>query len=399
VTRVVNWISQLILVTLTNLRTVPQRLGPALAAAVGVAGVVVVMISVLSIAAGFKAALTTSGSPDNVVVLRGGSNAEMNSWMLLEDVRVIKDAPGIRRGAQGPLASAELFVMVDVPKKSTGTDANVPLRGVEGAAFEIRDDLRIVEGRRFEPGRNEIIVGTGAAGQFAGLEIGNTLQWDESEWTVVGLFSADGSAWESELWCDVKVLQPAFRRGNSFQAVYAKLESAEDFESFKDALTTDRRLDVMVERETDYFLEQSLMLHGIITGLGFLIAALMGVGAVFGAVNTMYSAVAARTREIATLRALGFGAGPVILSVLVESMLLALAGGLAGGAGAYLAFNGYQAATLNWSSFSQITFSFTVTPGILVMGLVWSLLLGLLGGLFPAWRAARLPISSALREL
>ena len=398
-TRLANWLSQLVLVTLTNLRTIPQRIGPALAAAVGVAGVVVVMVSVLSIAEGFKAALITAGSPDNVVVLRGGSNAEMNSWLELDDVRVITDAPGIRRAAEGPQASAELFVMVDVPKKSTGTDANVPLRGVQSAAFAIRDRVRMVEGRRFEPGRNEVIVGAGAAGQFDGLEIGSMLRWDDSEWTVVGHFSAEGGMWESELWCDVAVLQPAFRRGTTFQAVYAKLENAAAFETFKDALTTDPRLDVMVERETDYFIEQSLMLHGIITSLGFLVAALMGVGAVFGAVNTMYSAVATRAREIATLRALGFGTGPVILSVLVESMLLALAGGAVGGAGAYLAFNGYQAATLNWTSFSQVTFAFAVTPGILIMGLVWSLLMGLVGGLLPAWRSARLPVASALREL
>jgi putative ABC transport system permease protein len=399
VTRLANWISQLVLVTLSNLRTLPQRSGPALAAAVGVAGVVVVMVSVLSIAEGFKAALVTTGSPDNAVVLRGGANAEMNSWMELDDVRVIQDAPGIRRGPTGPLASAELFVMVDVPKRTTGTDANVPLRGVQAAGFEVRDDVRIVAGRRFEPGRNEVIAGVGASGQFAGLEIGDTQRWGETEWKVVGQFTTDGSSWESELWCDVAVLQPAFRRGTNYQAVYAKLESPEAFETFKDALTTDPRLDVLVERETDYFVEQSLMLHGIITSLGFLIAALMGVGAVFGAVNTMYSAVAARTREIATLRALGFGAGPVILSVLVESVLLAVGGGLVGGAGAFLVFNGYQVATLNWTSFSQVAFAFAVTPGILFLGLAWALLMGLVGGLLPAWRAARLPIASALREL
>jgi putative ABC transport system permease protein len=399
VTRLANWLSQLALVTLTNLRTIPQRTGPALAAAVGVAGVVVVMVSVLSIAEGFKAALVTAGSPNNAVVLRGGSNAEMNSWLELDDVRVITDAPGIRRGAEGPLASAELFVMVDVPKKATGTDANVPLRGVQSAAFAIRDNVRIVEGRRFEPGRNEVIVGAGAAAQFSGLEIGSRLRWAESEWTVVGRFSAGGGLWESELWCDVAVLQPAFRRGTTYQAVYAKLENDDSFLTFKDSLTTDPRLDVMVERETDYFLEQSLMLHGIITSLGFLVAALMGVGAVFGAVNTMYSAVATRAREIATLRALGFGTGPVIFSVLVESMLLALAGGAVGGAGAYLVFNGYQAATLNWTSFSQVTFAFAVTPEILAMGLGWSLLMGLVGGLLPAWRSARLPVALALREL
>jgi len=397
--RLINWIQQFVLITLTNVRTAPQRVGPSLAAAFGVAGVVAVMVAVLSIAEGFQATLAGAGSPDNAVVLRGGSNAEMNSWMPLEDVRVIEDAPGIRRGPQGVLASSELLVMVDVPKRDTGTDANVPLRGVRPTAFEIRDGLRIVEGRNFEPGRNEIIVGAAAAGEFAGLELGRTQRWGETEWTVVGWFSTEGSLWESEIWCDVNVLQPAFRRGNSFQAVYAKLESPEAFETFKDALTTDPRLDVMVERETDYLIEQSAALHGIITTLGYLIAALMGVGAVFGAVNTMYSAVATRAREIATLRALGFGAGPVVVSVLVESMLLAVAGGLAGAAGAYLVFDGWQAATLNWSSFSQVAFAFAVTPAILTMAILWSLLMGFVGGLLPALRAARLPVSSALREL
>jgi putative ABC transport system permease protein len=323
----------------------------------------------------------------------------MNSWLEQDDVRVVLDAPGIARGTQGPLASAELFVAVDIAKRNTGTEANVPLRGVQPAAFGVRDYVRIVEGRNFEPGRSELIAGQGAALEFAGLEVGNTLRWGDTDWTVVGIFTAGGSLWESELWCDIRVLQPAFRRGNTYQSVYAQLESVEAFTTFKDALTTDPRLDVMVERETDYFIEQSEQLHGIITTLGYFVALLMGVGAVFGAVNTMYSAVAARAREIATLRALGFGGGPVVVSVLVESMLLALAGGLVGGAGAYLAFNGYRAATLNWASFSQVTFSFAVTPAILVSGIVWALLMGLLGGLLPALRAARLPISSALRVL
>jgi len=399
VSRLINWIQQFVLITLTNVRTAPQRVGPSLAAAVGVAGVVAVMVAVLSIAEGFESTLAGAGSPDNAVILRAGSNAEMNSWMPLEDVRVIEDAPGIRRGTQGVLASSELLIIVDVPKRDTGTDANVPLRGVRPSAFEIREGLHIVEGRNFEPGRNEIIVGVAAATEFAGLEIGRTLRWGESDWTVVGWFSTEGSLWESEIWCDVKVLQPAFRRGNSFQSVYVKLESPDAFETFKDALTTDPRLDVMVERETDYMIEQSAALSGIITTLGYLIAALMGVGAVFGAVNTMYSAVATRTREIATLRALGFGAGPVVVSILVESMLLAVAGGLIGAAGAYLVFDGWQAATLNWSSFSQVAFAFAVTPEILTMAILWSLLMGFVGGLLPALRAARLPVASALREL
>jgi len=357
------------------------------------------MPSVLSIAEGFRAALATTGSPDAAVVLRGGADAEMSSWLDGEAVRIIADAPGIRRGPEGPLASAELFVIVDIDKRSTGTEANVPLRGVGPTAFDVRGNVRIVEGRSFEPGRRELIAGVGAAAEFAGLAVGNTLSWSDTEWTVVGLFSAGGTLWESELWCDVKVLQPTYRRGNTYQAVYARLESPAAFETFKDALTTDPRLDVQVQRETDYFFEQSEQLHGIITTLGFFVAALMGIAAVFGAVNTMYSAVAARTREIATLRALGFGGGPVVASVLAESMLLATAGGLAGGTAAWLVFNGYRAATMNWSTFSQVSFTFAVTPQILALGIVWALAMGFVGGLLPAYRAARLPVSAALRQL
>jgi putative ABC transport system permease protein len=305
----------------------------------------------------------------------------------------------VRRVGGAPLASAELFVIVDIPKRSTGTDANVPLRGVQPGAFDLRGQVRIVQGRMFEPGRNELIAGVGAVNQFAGLELGNRLRWGESEWTVVGYFSSGGTLSESELWCDARVLQPAYRRGNTFQSVYARLEDDVAFNEFKDALTTDPRLDVKVMRESDYFSEQAETLHLIITGLGFFVAILMGIGAVFGAVLTMYSAVSARTREIATLRALGFSAGPVVLSVLAESLLLATVGGVVGGLAAYLAFNGYRAATLNWDSFSQVAFSFLVTPKLMALGLASALVMGVLGGLLPAYRAARLPVATALREL
>jgi putative ABC transport system permease protein len=390
---------QIATITWVSLRTVPQRLGASLTAAVGVAGVVAVMVAVLSIAEGFRRTLETTGAPEGVLVLRGGSDTEMNSILGLEEVRIIADAPEIRRGSNGPLASAELFVVVDLPKRSTGTPANVPLRGVEPSAFEVREGIRIVEGRRFEPGRNELIVGVGAAHEFAGLEVGSTLAFGQVTWTVVGHFSAGGTIPESELWCDVRVLQPAYMRGNSFQAVYARLQSPEVFDDFRNALTADPRLDVRVIRERDYYAEQSDTLHTMITNLGVLVAVLMGIGAVFGAINTMYSAVASRSREIATLRALGFGGGPVVISVLVESLLLALAGGLVGALGSWAAFDGFRAATLNWDSFSQVTFAFAVTPALMIQGVVYALLLGVLGGLFPAVRAARLPVASALREL
>ena len=391
--------AQILTMVVLTLRTVPQRAGSSLVAVTGVAGVVVVFVAVLSIAEGFQAALAGAGSPDTAIVMRGGSDTELSSGLPLESTRVIKDAPGVRRSAEGVVASAELFVVVDVPKRSTGTPANVPLRGVEPAAFGVRDEVRIVEGRTFRPGTNEIIVGRSAAAQFAGIDLGSTQRWGESAWEVVGIFEAGGTIAESEIWCDARVLQPAYRRGDSFQSVYARLDSPDAFDAFKDALTTDPRLDVMVEREEDYYLGQTQAVTAIITGIASVIAFLMGIGAVFGAINTMYTAVAARTREIATLRALGFSSGPVVISVMAESMALAVVGGLLGGLLAYAGFNGYQTATINWQTFSQVAFAFRVTPALLVQGITWAVVMGFFGGLFPALRAARLPVATALREL
>ena len=391
--------TQIITVTGLTFRTMPQRAGSSGVAVVGIAGVVIVFVAVLSIAEGFRAALEDAGSPDTALVMRGGSDTEMSSALAMASTRIIKDAPGIRRDAEGPIASAELFVIVNVPFRTTGTDANVPLRGIQPAAFGVRDEVRIVAGRTFRPGTNEIIVGESASRQFAGLELGVEHRWGESTWTVVGIFEAGGTIAESEIWCDASVLQPAYRRGDTFQSVFARLESEAVFQEFSDALTTDPRLDVMVEREGDYYAAQSRMIHGIITGLGTVIAVLMGIGAVFGAVNTMYTAVAGRTREIATLRALGFSGTPVVISVLAESVLLSMVGGLLGGVIAYVGFNGYQTATLNWQTFSQVAFAFAVTPDLLVQGIAYAVVMGFFGGLFPAIRAARLPIVTALREL
>lgn len=385
-------------VTLVNLKSLPQRLGSSAVAVVGFAGVVAVFVAVLSIAEGFRQVMASGGSRDTVIVLRGGSGTEMSSGFALEQTRIVKEAPGVLRGPDGPVASAELFVIVDLPKRSTGTDANVPLRGVEPAAFAVRPEITIVEGRRFEPGRNEVIAGVAAAGQFAGLEVGNRLRWGEATWEVVGLFEADGGIAESEVWTDARVLQPAYRRGSTFQSVYAKLESPEAFQRFKDALTADPRLEVDVERESDYLAAQSRVLRQFVQTLGNLIALLMAIGATFGALNTMYSAVAARSREISTLRALGFEGGAVVLSVLAESLALALLGGLLGGGLAYLAVHGYQTATINWQTFSQVAFSLTVTPGLLAAGLAYALVMGFVGGLFPALRAARVPVAEGLRR-
>ena len=392
-------LKQLVAVTLLNIRTIPQRLGSSSVAVIGIAGVVIVFVAVLSIAEGFRKTMAGTGSPSTAMVMRGGADTELSSILMRESVDVIKQAPGIAPGASGPMASAELFVIVDLPKKSTGTEANVPLRGVQPEAVAARETLRIVEGRMFEFGRNEVIVGRAAQGQFAGLEVGSRIQTGQNSWEIVGAFESDGSVSESEIWVDASVLQSAYRRGSTFQSVIAKLESAEAFEGFKNALTSDPRLDVQVIRESEYYAEQSVMLSNLITTIGYLIAFLMGVGAVFGAINTMYNAVASRTREIATLRAIGFGSMPVVASVIGEALALALAGGLAGGLIAYAAFNGYQTATMNFQTFSQVAFSFAVTPALLVQGIVFALVMGFFGGLFPAIRAARLPIVSALREL
>jgi putative ABC transport system permease protein len=396
--RLLNWLSQVGAVTMLNLRTLGQRRGSSLTTVFGVAGVVTVVVALLSIAEGFRITLASTGSPDTVVVLRGGAEAEMMSGISRADSRIIADAPGLLRSAQGPDTSAELYVIVDVPKRSTGTAANVPLRGVQPAAFLIRKDLRILSGRRFEPGRNEVIVGNAAEQEFAGLGVGSTLHMGENNWQVVGTFSTGGTVSDSEIWADADVVMPAYRR-QMFQSVHAKLDSPQSFNRFKDALTTDPRLDVKVIREGDYYAEQSRTLTTLITVMVFVIGIPMSIGAVFGALLTMYSAVASRTREIATLRALGFGGGPVVISVLTEALLLAIAGGVIGGAAAYLTFNGFRAATLNWQTFSQVAFAFRVTPGLLLLAVLTTLPMGLVGGIFPAIRATRMAVSSALREV
>lgn len=393
-----NWLNQLVAVALFNLRTIPERKGAAIAAAFGIAGVVAVLVGVLAIAEGFRKTMNAAGTPDVAIVLRGGADSEMTSGLTHEDVRVISDAPGIARGANAPLTSAELFVIIDLPKRSTGLSANVPLRGVETSAYEVRNKVKITDGRKFEPGKNEVIVGAGAARAFAGLDLGKSIRVGQNTWQIVGIFTADGGIAESEIWADAAVLQPAYHRGDNFQSVYVKLSSAGSFQQFKDALTSNPRLNVKVVRLDDFYSEQSTRLTDFITKIGVFIAVMMSLGALFGALNTMYSAVSARTREIATLRALGFGSGPVVLSVMTESLTLALMGGVVGALAAYFVFDGYQASTMNFQTFSQVTFAFAVTPKLLVNAIITASILGLLGGFFPAIRAARLPIASALRE-
>jgi putative ABC transport system permease protein len=393
-------LSQIIAVTGVNIRSIPARLGSSTVAVIGIAGVVLVFVAVLSIAEGVNATMKASGDPNLVLILRAGSDTEMTSGFGGDAVRIIQDAPGIARDSSGaPMTSPELFVVVDHPLKRSGSAANVPLRGVSPEAFTVHNKLKIVDGRNLEFGKNEIIAGRAASRQFVGLEPGTTLKWGESTWTLVGIFEDGGSASESELWCDVKVLQPAYRRGNSFQSVYAKLAEPNAFQSLKDSLTTNPQLQVTAMRSPDYYGTQTATLQMIVRTIGGIIAILMGVGAVFGAVITMYTAVASRTREIATLRALGFGSVPVVVSVLVEAALLSAVGGLVGGLAAWAAFDGYETATMNFQSFSQIAFAFRVTPALLATAMIYALIMGLFGGMLPAIRAARLPVVTALREL
>ena len=394
-----NFIKQTIAVTILNLRTIPQRLGSSGVAIIGIAGVVIVLVSVLSIAQGFSAAMEQSGSDNRALVMRSGADSEMTSGLAAPEVDIIKQAPGLRRDGQIAVATAELYVIIDIPKIGTNSPANVPLRGIQPTATAVREEFSIVEGRMFEFGTTEVVVGRGASVNFQGLTLGNTIVSGQNRFQVVGVFETDGSIAETEIWIDARVLQGAYRRGNTYQTVLARLDSSNNFDQFRDWLTTNPQVNVQVRRETEYYAQQSRALNSLIRGVGFGIAALMGIGAVFGAILTMYTAVSTRSREIATLRALGFNTTSVLVSVLAESLALAAIGGAIGGALAYVAFNGYQTSTMNFSTFSQVAFAFQVTPRLLALGLTYALLMGLIGGLFPAVRAARLPIPSALREL
>jgi putative ABC transport system permease protein len=392
-------LNQFVAVTAMNLRNLPSRLGTSLVAVIGIGGVVAVLVSLLSMGEGFRAALDLSGRDDVAMILRGGSADELSSSISREEFNVVALAPGIARDDRGPVVSGELYTIVDLPMRSTGTAANVPFRGVGDRAMELRPGFRIVAGRMFVPGRDEVIVGRGVFAQFGGVDLGQQVKWGSQGWRVVGVFEAGGSVSESEVWTDVVVLRGVYRRGNTVQIVRAQLESPEAIERVKASLEHDPRVNVTVRSERAFYADQSRILLALIKYVGTTLAVLMGIGAVFAALNTMYSAVSSRTREIATLRALGFGAGPVVTSVLLESAVLGLLGGLAGGLLVHFALNGYQASTLNWSSFSQLTFAFTVTPALLMTGLWYSLILGIIGGLLPGVRAARMPVTAGLREL
>lgn len=393
------WARQTLTVTILGVRTIPQRLGPSIVAVVGIAGVVVVFVSVLSIGEGFRAALVGAGSPSRAIVMRNGSESEMTSGLTGPETDIIKQAPGLAHENNVAMAAAEMYVVIDLNKRSTGTPANVPIRGIEPESLTIRPEVRVVQGRLLQFGTNEAIVGRAAVRQFEGIDLGSEYDTKQISLKIVGIFDANGSVAESEIWCDAKTLQGAYRRGNSYQSVLAKLDSPASFPAFKDWLTTNPQLNVSAHVESDYYSAQTEVMTDLIHGVGYTIAFLMGIAAVFGAILTMYTAVATRTREIATLRALGFNSWSVVVSVLGESLALAAVGGVGGGLLAYLCFNGYETATMNFQTFSQVAFAFAVTPSLLIQGLVYALVMGLVGGFFPALRAARLPIAVALREL
>ncbi|MCU0302524.1 MAG: ABC transporter permease [Thermoanaerobaculales bacterium] len=383
-----------------NIRSVGARWATAVVSVLGIAGTVGVFLAMLAMARGFQATLVSSGSPDNVIVLRAGADSEMTSAVSQDQVRILSDEPQIARADDGaPLVSPEVVVIGAFPLATTGTDANVQIRGVHERVLEVRPTVTIVEGRFFEPGLTELVVGRNAVTSYRGLSLGSTVEIGGEDWKVVGVFSSGGSAFDSEVWCDANLLNQTFKRGSGvYQSVTARLGSRDGFNALKDALTTDPRMTVDVAREQAYYAKQSQAVSMLIKALGFLVAFVMAIGAVFGALNTMYSAVAARAREIATLRALGFGGFSVLTSFVLESVLIALVGG-ALGCLAVLPLNGFTAGTMNWQTFSHLAFAFKVTPSLMLWGLGFAALMGLVGGLLPALRAARMPVAAALREL
>jgi putative ABC transport system permease protein len=382
-----------------NVRSLRVRWTSTVVAVLGIAGTVGVFVAMLSLAKGFKSTLVSSGSPRNAIVRRAGATSEMESAVSMENVKIIEDAPGVERAAGGPLVSPEVVVVAAFPLRATGTDANVQVRGVSPKALEVRDNIRIVSGRMFYPGLNELIIGRFVAQTYGGLDLGRTVKFGGGTWKVVGVFDAGGSAFDSEIWTDAAILKDVYKRppGN-FQSVTVRLASIGDFTRFKDALTSDPRLSVQADREIEYYERQSRAITRLILVLGTMVGIVMGVGAVFGALNTMYSAVAERSREIATMRALGFGAGSVVTSFVFESLCIALIGGLVGCV-AVLPLNGLTTSTINWQTFSHLAFAFRITPPLLLGGLLFALLMGVAGGVPPAVRAARARVAVALREL
>ena len=388
-------------VTSVGVSTLPQRLGSSAVIVVGIAGVVGVLVALLAMAEGYAETLRKSGSEDTAIVLRGASAAEVASVMSRDDITQIAQAPGVAKSAKGePLVSAETVVAANLPVKGTKTDeeGSVQMRGVGDEAFAVRPQVKIISGRKFQPGLKELIVGQGAARQFEGLEPGRQLRLGSQMWTVTGVF-ASGDSMESELWADAPVVAETYRRGASRNSVTVKLTDAAAFKDFKAALEANPQLKVDATTTLAFFAKQSEQMTKILRIIGIVVGSIMAVGAVFGALNTMFAAVATRAREIATLRAIGFPGLPVVVAVMLETMLLAALGGLIGGGIAYLLFNGHAASTMAAGSVGKLSFELRVSGQLLWEGLKWALAIGFIGGLFPAVRAASVPVTTALREL
>jgi len=382
-----------------NVRSVKARWTSTIVAVAGIAGTVGVFIAMLSLAHGFKATLVSSGSADNALITRAGATSEITSGVSNDSVKVIQDAPGIARGGEGPLVSPESVLMAPIPLRSTGTDANVMFRGVSPNVLAIRKNVKIIEGRMFRHGLTEIVVGKNAKTTYSGLTLGSNLKLGSANWQVVGIFDAGGSAFDSEVWGDPHLINGAYNRPDTLsQSVTVHLTSPAALQQLKDSLTRDPRLNVDVTREIDYYAKQSTRMTTLITRLGGFVALIMAIGAVFGALNTMYSAVAERGREIATMRALGFTTLNVLLSFLFEALLISLIGGILGCI-AVLPLNGLTTSTMNFQTFSNLAFAFKITFDLLLMGILFALVMGVLGGLLPAIRAAVRPVAVALREL
>lgn len=393
------WLNQIFAITWMNLKNLPSRVGASMVIVVGIAGVVTVLVALLAMAKGFEGTLKSTGHDDRAIVLRGGSNDEMSSGIDVEDAAIVASKPGIRKNEKGAMIAGEIYVIADIKKRGNNSDANLPMRGIGLNSFEVRDEAKIIEGRSIEFGKFELIAGKNAADQFKGLDIDKSIRIRGADWKVVGIFETGGSVHESEVWVDNIVLADNLNRGGAYSSLIIKLESALEFDQLEQALAADPQLETKLVREVDYYSEQSTSLTTLITGFGYSVAFIMAIGAIFGALNTMYSAVSTRSVEIATLRALGFGAGPVVISVMVEALVLAFIGGSIGCAIAYGVFNGYTASTMNNATFSQVSFNFSVTTELLIQGLTWSCILGLLGGFFPAINAARQPVTVALRGM
>jgi putative ABC transport system permease protein len=382
-----------------NLRSMKVRWLTAVAAVLGIAGTVGVFVAMLALAHGFRATLVNSGSPDNVLIRRAGSSAELDGSVALDQVQAIEDEPGVAHDNGKPLVSPEAVLIAGFNLKATGTNANVQIRGVSPVVLKVRPTVRIVEGRFFEPGLAELVIGKNVTATYEGLELGKTIPFGGQTWKVVGVFDAGGSSFDSEVWADSRVLNQVYKRPeNLYQSVTVRLTSPQAFTQFKDAVTADPKLTVQVDHEVEYYARQSQVLTTLITILGGLVVFIMGVGAVIGALNTMYAMVSERSREIATMRAIGFARFSIVLSFVFEALVIAFIGGLIGCL-SVLKLNGYTTGTMNMQTFSHVAFAFQITPILLAVGILFALLMGLFGGVPPAIRAARRPIALALREL